>query len=310
MARPVSIPDTFEGPLDLLLYLVRRDEIDIHNIPIAHLTSEYLKEMARLSDLDVDTASEFMAMAAMLIEIKSRMLLPAPPAVEGEEDEPLLDPREGLVKALLEYRRFKEAASLLAAQAERQALRFARVAPDLAAEEEDGNEEESAFEPGNVYDLLRAFRAMIVSLQAQEIVSDEVPTEVRMAQIMEAVAAAGRTTFRRLLSDEPTRGEMVGFFIALLELVRLRQVWARQADDFSDIHIERRPPPGEMPASASAKALAPNKGKRRAFASLFPPIVPRRCTISRAVPAPRFAIAFAIRPLALARGRRPAAPWP
>jgi len=308
MAQQVAIPDTFEGPLDLLLYLVKRDEINIHDIPIAHLVREYLKEMARLATLDVDKASEFMAMAAMLIEIKSRMLLPAPPALEGEDEEPLLDPREGLVKALLEYRRFKDAAALLAAQAERHALRFTRIAPELDAAEESGEAEEE-IEPGNIYDLLRAFRAMIVSLQAQEIVSDEVPTEVRIAQIMAAVSAAGRTTFRRLLSDEPTRAEMVGFFIALLELVRLRKVWARQANDFSDIHIEMRLPMAGARTSVGGGIRWPAV-KRWPLLPLFPlrlrRLYPELCRVRP----PVFALAFGNRRSPVASGRRTPALWP
>jgi len=269
MAHTVRLPDTFQGPLDLLLFLVRRDEIDIYDIPIAHLTREYLKEIERLNEIHVDSASEFMAMAAMLLEIKSRTLLPPAAVAEEGEDEAMLDPRQGLVQALLEYKRFKEAAAELGTMAERHAQRFARIAPELFAPE--GGQDDATM-PTDPLELLAAFQGMLeklVSREGQEIVNDEVPTEVRIEQIREAVRTAGRTRFSRLLSSRPTRGEMVGFFIALLELIRLREVRARQAAHFDDIHIEPRTA-GDPPNSAGEEAPRAVPIARRRPMALFP----------------------------------------
>lgn len=241
MAHNVQVQNTFSGPLDLLLYLVRRDEIEIHDIPVAHLTREYLAEIKRLDLVDVDAGGEFIAMAAMLVELKSRWLLPPTVALNGEEEEePLIDPRQGLVQALLEYKQFKQATGELRTLAEQHQARFARRAPppDFATVKPiDGGEKFSAL------DLFAAFQRMMHKLLAhqrrREIVNVEVPTEVRIRQIENVLAECSATTFTALLSDEPTRDEMVGFFIAILELIRLRKITARQAADFSEIHLQK-----------------------------------------------------------------------
>jgi len=220
------------------------------------------------------------------MEIKSRMLLPPAEPVDGEEEEDF-DPRAGLVQALLEYKRFKEAAAELGELQAEQARRFECFSP--LPEAADG---EIALESLGAADLLTAFNKMVRSLltsQAVEIVSDEVPTEVRLEQIQEAVEAAGGTRFSRLLSSEPTKGEMVGFFIALMELIRLHLVRAWQIEEFGDIHIEawqapvpesrtvptglrharcaKRPPPALFAPRAS---WAPDDGLRRPAIGLFP----------------------------------------
>lgn len=260
MNHRILLENTFSGPMDLLLYLVKRDEIDIHDIPIAHLTREYLAEIERMPSIDVDLASEFMAMASILVEIKGRMLLPPTEPVDGEEDEDTLDPRAGLVKALLEYKRFKEIASELGRLADDHANRFARFAPTLQPlQEEPGTMDELG-----VMDLFAAFQNMVRTLTSQrprEIVNDEVPTEVRMQQVTAALQGRDRATFTSLLSDNPTKGEMVGFFIALLELIRLRQVHARQSLDFSEIYLY---PPGadESPDVPAESAPLPRRRLR------------------------------------------------
>jgi segregation and condensation protein A len=304
MAHPVLLENTFQGPMDLLLYLVRRDEIDIHDIPIAHLTREYRKELERRTDIPVDQASEFLAMASMLVEIKSRMLLPPAETPEGEEEEALIDPRQGLVQALLEYKRFKEAAAELGTMAERQALRFQRIAPSFFSPEA----EPGAIENANAFDLLAAFQKMVRTMltrEAQEIVSDEVPTEVRIAQILEAVRTAGQTRFSRLLSSRPTKGEMVGFFIALLETIRLRHVWARQTADFSDIRIDLRRPEDRAPPADGLRERRDAPGGARWPPAPFLPLRRARAP-GEPIPPPRRR--SALFPLAAARpaaARRP-----
>ena len=237
MSRNVQVQNTFSGPLDLLLYLVKRDEIDIHDIPISHLTQEYLTEIEKMG-IDVEAGGEFVAMATVLTELKSRWLLPQSAQEEGAdgEEEPMLDPREGLVKALLEYKQFKEVASELDAMAAAHAARYARRLPPP-----DFPRPPAAGEEYNSLHLFAAFQKIAARVMAEkrrrEIVNEEVPTEIRIQQIETAVAARGQATFSSLLSDNPTRDELVGFFIAILELVRLKKIKARQSVDFSEIYL-------------------------------------------------------------------------
>lgn len=239
MSLNVAIPDTFSGPLDLLLHLIRRDEMDIHDIPIARLTSAYLEEMGKLDMVDVDEAAEFLDLASRLLEIKGRLLLPPEETPESgdEEEGDDLDPRSGLVEALLEYRRFKEAALLLGDLATEQSRRYPRVAPRLefAAVEAVGD--------ADALDLLSAFQAMLLRIvpaeESTEITYTEVPTSVRIEQIETVLGGIGKTRFSLLLSSKPTRREMVGFFIAILEMVRQGRLVARQTGNFSDIILEK-----------------------------------------------------------------------
>ncbi len=241
MSLNITIPDTFDGPLDLLLHLIRRDEMDIYDIPIARLTQTYLDEMAKLSLIDVDEGAEFLDLASRLLEIKTRMLLP-PEELEEEagEEEEEFDPRSGLVAALLEYRRFKDAAKLLGGMAEEQERRYPRVAPRMEFSSV------SPAAPAESNDLLRAFQGLLDRMlgdaaDAPDVITyTEVSIATRAEQITENLAAVEKTRFSRLLSDRPTRSEMVGLFIAMLELIRQGRIIARQSDDFSDIIIERR----------------------------------------------------------------------
>ncbi len=243
MSLNVTIPETFSGPLDLLLHLIRRDEMDIHDIPIAKLTSAYLEEMGKLDLVDVDEGAEFLDLASRLLEIKSRMLLPPEEVQEEDENEDeAFDPRSDLVEALLEYRRFKEAARLLGEMAEEHGRRYPRIAPRM---EIDFIPEET--EPADVMDLFAAFQTMLLKIvpsgDSTEITYTEVPTSVRIEQIETVLLSAGKTRFSLLLSEQPTRREMVGFFIAILELVRQGRVIARQSTAFADIVLEKREPP-------------------------------------------------------------------
>lgn len=238
MTQTVTVENTFSGPLDLLLHLVKRDEIDIHDIPIARLTKAYLEEMAGLNLIDVDAAADFLDMASRLAEIKSRLLLPPDELDRDGEEEAELDPRTGLVEALLEYKRFKDIARLLGSLAEEQAGRFPRVPPPLSF---PGEAEEAAASLADSAGLMEAFRKICERLlrsDAVEIVNVEVPTEKRIEQLSWALENTRVTRFSLLLSSRPKVEEIVGFFIALLEMIRQGKVIARQAEDFSDIVIE------------------------------------------------------------------------
>jgi len=169
--------DVYDGPLDLLLYLIRRDEVDIYDIPIAHITEQYLSYVELLKALDPNLAGEFLVMAATLMEVKTRTLLPTPSAEEGAEEGQALDPRAELVRQLLEYKAFKDAADDLAHQGELQQMRFARTAkpPELDADELD-------IEDVQVWDLLDAFNRLMESIGRQprehQVIYDDTPIEL------------------------------------------------------------------------------------------------------------------------------------
>ncbi len=262
MSLTVTIPDTFNGPLDLLLHLIRRDEMDIYDIPIAQLTNSYLDEMQKLAIVDVDEAAEFLDLASRLLEIKSKMLMPDeehPGDMEEDEDE--FDPRADLVQSLLEYRRFKDAAKMLGEMAEEQARRYPRIAPRF---EFHLIEEAPA---SDCMDLMQAFQNLLIRLMPEGgdsnvITYTEVPTSVRIEQIATVLLETGATRFSKLLSGTPDRREMVGFFIAMLELIRQGKLVARQSDNFSDIILERREP--TAPAQAQ-RMVAARRGVFRCF---------------------------------------------
>lgn len=300
MPRNVEVQNTFSGPLDLLLYLVKRDEIDIHDIPISHLTREYLLEIEKMG-IDVEAGGEFVAMASMLTELKSRWLLPQDTAnTEGDgEEEAMLDPREGLVKALLEYKQFKQVAGELEAMAAEHAARFARKLPPP-----DFPRENTGGEEYNSLHLFAAFQKIAARVLAEkrrrEIVNEEVPTEIRIQQIETAVAARGQATFSSLLSDNPSRDELVGFFIAILELVRLKKIKARQAVDFSEIYLV--PADAEAPADAETAPETPKTACAPVplrLAPLFAPVPSRAEKTDKArVPARAVGLFPAARPAA------------
>lgn len=267
MSLNVTIPDTFNGPLDLLLHLIRRDEMDIYDIPVSRLTNSYLAELEKPGVINVDEGAEFLDLASRLLEIKSRMLVPADePEESGEEEEDDFDPRSGLVEALLEYRRFKDAAKLLGDMAEEQSRRYPRVSPRM---EFDLSPERAA---AGSDDLMRAFRNLldrmlsVISDHPDVITYTEVSIATRAEQIVENLGAVGKTRFSRLLSDKPSKSEMVGLFIAMLELVRLGKIVARQSGNFSDIVIERREAPAVPPERGGGR------GGLAAPVSFFPAI--------------------------------------
>jgi segregation and condensation protein A len=219
--------DVFEGPLDLLLYLIKRNDLNIYDIPISRITSEYLGMMDVLQDLDLNLAGDYLVMAATLMQIKAKTLLPAPVSAL-EEDE---DPRANLVDRLLEYQRFKEASrhleqKLIAAKD----VHF-RGMPVL-------NDADYSME-ASLFDLLDAFRDVLKNLKprVREIESDDVPIEVKIKDVLAFLAARPFATFKEILTRETTRRGLIITFLAVLELIRLRQIAARQTESFGDIRV-------------------------------------------------------------------------
>jgi len=222
----------FEGPLDLLLHLIKRDEIDISDIPIAHITAQYLQTLTLMQMLDLEIAGEFLVMAATLMRIKAKMLLPLPSAGE-EEDEG--DPREELVQRLIEYRLYKEASETLKVHEGERRMRAER---GLVPTEDDAGPLPLA--PATLFDLIDALNRVMA--RRPERVTYAVQTEVwdiedKMSLIARTVAEDGRLQFSELMARASARMEIVVTFMALLELVKLGQIRIVQDANFADILI-------------------------------------------------------------------------
>ena len=247
--------DNFHGPMDLLLYLIKRDELDIYDIPIARITESYLETVGILGELrnvgavDIDTAGEFLVLAATLMEIKSALLLPRPEAAAPAGiAAPWVDPRKELVEQLLAYKRSKRSAELLA---EKRAEHERRVARVPAARPEEADEPPPLdMDEVQVWDLLDAFTKLMRETgrrvkKVHEVVDDDTPLELHAADIQDRLRRDPRLTLRQLVAGRRSRAEMIGVFLALLELVRERKIWARQEAVEDDIEI------GPAPAAAA-----------------------------------------------------------
>ena len=229
--------DMFEGPLDVLLYLIRRDEIDIYDIPIAHITDQYVAflDEARADNLDI--AGEFLLMAATLIQIKARMLLPA--TAEFDDDELLddIDPRTELVERLIEYRQFREIAHRLEERESAEKDYFSRAG---AADEDKNRAEPRAVGEVNLYDLLTAFTNVLRYAEdapVAEIAPQLVTVEQKIVETTERLRDNPSLRFDDLFERDSTRLDMVCTFLAVLELIRMGQVRARQSEIYGEIRV-------------------------------------------------------------------------
>jgi segregation and condensation protein A len=227
--------EIFEGPLDLLLYLIKQDEIDIYDISLERITSQYLEYLQAFRELNIELAGEFIVMAANLIYLKSRSLLPVdqqPPAEDAEED----DPRWDLIRQLIEYKKFKEAAAELHQRELEQERIFARegaLAPRF--------QEPLRLGDVGIFQLINAFQIVIKRLEArqdvQEIFSEVYSVSEKIDTILKRVAAGTPIRFSDLFGAVVSRVEVVVTFLALLELIRLKQVRAIQKNIFEEIEI-------------------------------------------------------------------------
>jgi segregation and condensation protein A len=227
--------EIFEGPLDLLLYLIKRDEIDIHDISLERITRQYLEYLQTFKELNVNLAGEFVAMAANLIYLKSRSLLPVdqqPPDEDADED----DPRWELIRQLIEYKKFKEAGAQLHLRELEQERIFAREGGSSFLGEE-------SLQLGDVgiFQLINAFQNVLKKVEArlelQEIPGERFSVSEKIEIILQRLGAGGRIPFSDLFGAIASRIEIVVTFIALLELIRLRQVRAFQKNIFDEIEI-------------------------------------------------------------------------
>ena len=233
--------EIFEGPLDLLLYLIKRDELDIYEISLERITRQYLEYLQAFKELNIDVAGEFVVMAANLIYLKSRSLLPAdqqPPEEDAEED----DPRWDLIRQLIEYKKFKEAAAQLQVRQLEQegvllrhadAIDLPAIAPLRLGEV-------------GIFQLINAFQAVIKRVEAREdlreIFGEHYTVSDKIEWILQRTSDGVPLKFSELFARMASRVEIVVTFLALLELIRLRQVSAIQVNPFDEIELTAAPP--------------------------------------------------------------------
>lgn len=229
--------EVFEGPLDLLLYLIKKEEVDIYDIPIERITNQYMEYLSLMKLLNLEVAGEFLVMAATLMYIKSRMLLPAdqqatdPEADEGE------DPRWELIRQLVEYKKFKDAAQQLAVREEEQARIFSRKGGDdlgLAGKE-------TPLADVSIFDLINAFNEVLKKASSRddfrEIIEERYTVSDKIEEIIYTLRDKSEMLFSALFADAVSRAEIVVTFLALLELIRLKRLKVSQLEPFGEIHV-------------------------------------------------------------------------
>jgi segregation and condensation protein A len=227
----------FEGPLDLLLHLVRINEVEITDIPIIEITEQYNRHLDMMRELNLEIAGEYIVMAATLMHIKSRMLLPADPEIEGEEDS--TDPRAELAQQLVDYQRFKQAAENLHAMESRRTLVWTRQ----GVPEEFADEELIAVD---LYDLMRAFRKMIGRLDAESrlrLTRDTVSVAEKIQWLTDLLEQQRSLDLLRLFEDLPSNLDRIATFLAVLELVRIQVIVVFQRKLFDEVRIALRAEP-------------------------------------------------------------------
>jgi segregation and condensation protein A len=239
--------DAFEGPLDLLLYLIRKNEVNIYDIPIKLITEQYLGYIELMRELDLDVAGEFLVMAATLIHIKSRTLLPRPDPAQ-EDGGPEEDPREALVRRLLEHQKYKAAAELLH---ERETLRSAQfMRPDASVAAAAGEDYEPELEV-DLFTLLAAFRGVLSRVSRREHMAlppEQLSIETRIEQLLARLSPTEACGFDDLFADgDGSRSFVIVTFLALLEMIRLKLIRVFQSASFGAIRVYKRDRPADAP---------------------------------------------------------------
>jgi segregation and condensation protein A len=226
--------ESYNGPLDLLLYLIRREEVDVYDIPISRITEQYLGYVRLLQSIDPNLAGEFLVMAATLMEIKSRTLLPKPPP-EEDDSEPI-DPRVELVRQLLAYKTFKDAARSLDAAAQMQALKYPRRPANLTTVPD-----ETDLEDAEIWDLFEAFNRLLEAtgrrLQTHDVVYDDTPIALHAEDLVDSLRRSQGSQMFEQIFEGRNKSELIGLFLALLELIRQRRVRVEQQAAFGAIAI-------------------------------------------------------------------------
>jgi len=227
----------FEGPLDLLLFFIKRDELDIYNIPISRITKEFLEYIHYMESLDLEVAGEFLVVAAELMQIKVKLLLP--PEL-GEEEE--VDPRANLVKRLVEYKRFKEVAATMSMQEDEARKVFYRSYYEADPRTITEAEEDSSLRDVSLFDLIASFRFAVERMPKKfvhEVVRLNVTIEEQIEYILDYFSRRSEATFLELVQEMQEKIRIVVTFIALLELIRAKRILVRQSETFGDVSIMR-----------------------------------------------------------------------
>ncbi len=232
--------DIFAGPLDLLLYLVRKEEVDIYDIPIAKVTEQYLEYVELLKMFDLDVAGDFLVMAATLMEIKSVMLLPRPELEESEEGE-AEDPRAELVRQLLEYKKFKDAANLLEGAAEQRKQRFTR-SNAILEQMKPTEEPELDLDQVSIWTLLEAFDTIMRSVgnlgESYKHIHDDTPIDLYQIELLHRLQTEGPMSLQKAFEGRGNKLVMIGLFLGMLELIRNKLIWAEQPELNGDIYLK------------------------------------------------------------------------
>ncbi len=239
--------ENFEGPLDLLVHLIRKNEVSVYDIPIALITTQYLEMIALLQEMNLDVAGEFLVMAATLIHIKSKMLLPRPETAAGVDGEEAEDPRDALMRRLLEHQKFKAAAELLHEREQVRSAQWGR--PDERVAKLAGDDYEPELEV-DLFSLLTAFQAVVQRAKQRPRVllpPEQIPVEVRIEQLLERLSETEACGFEELFADVEDRSGLIVTFLALLEMIRLKLVRVFQAGSFGPIRVYKRPRPADAP---------------------------------------------------------------
>lgn len=233
---PVHLSN-FDGPLDLLLHLIKKHEVDIYDIPISLITTQYLEYLELMIEINLDTVGEFLVMAATLIHIKSRTLLPRP---DPKQDDPEEDPREALIRRLLEHQKFKAAAELLHDREIARSAQWQR--PDAVVNDVVGAAPEPEVEI-DLFSLMAAFRQVLERAKKRPKVMlppEQMPIEERITQLLARLSETDACGFEDLFEDVQTRSGMVVTFLALLEMIRLKLIRVFQQASFGAIRVYKR----------------------------------------------------------------------
>lgn len=238
--------DAFEGPLDLLLHLINKAEVDIYDIPVAKITDQYMNYIHTMQRLELDVASEYLVMAATLLAIKSKMLLPKHEDELFSENDEFIDeddPREDLINRLIEYRRYKEAAETLKEREIDRGLIFSKMPSDLSSYIDEKKQEPQRIN-ASLYDMLDAFdqllkRKTLKIPKQTKIHREDFPLEKRMEEIIDKINLSnGKTSFFQLF-DYEERGQIIVTFLAILELMKAKKILCEQEENFTDISVSR-----------------------------------------------------------------------
>jgi segregation and condensation protein A len=256
--------DAFEGPLDLLLHLIRKHEVNIYDIPIALVTEQYLRYITLMQELDLDVAGEFLVMAATLIHVKSRMLLPRADPLKDDLEDPE-DPRETLVRRLLEHQKFRAAADMLQERAARRGAQYMR--PDASVADAVGDDQEPELDV-DLFGLMTAFQGLLERANRRPpmiIPPEQISIEDRMRQLHARLSETEACGFEDLFADgDGSRGFMIVTFLALLEMIRLKMVRVFQGGGSGPIRVYRRARPADAPQPIERASLAPDQGTDQA----------------------------------------------